>query len=487
MYAARGFRTLEEALFGCLTTEEIRGLGGALDVDLPPRKQEMVAAILTHMGDAYVGSLWARLTDIEKSAVSEAAHSPDGCHHDDRFRAKYGQYAPFGNGGRKGRAAKLELFFFGPDRRMPDDLVARMKRIAPPPPPIEMRTLEAVPTTTPRTHWERTGAKGRSEQVTVGVPVVVREMEVAAQRNLKAVLKLVERGQIAVSDRTSRPTAATTRRIAAVLEGGDFYATPGSQKSDDDDDDREGPIQAFAWPLLLQAAGFARNQGTHVALTRKGLSAREAATPDALRQLWNAWMKWKIFDEYSRVESVKGQKGAMSAVAPRRDAVADGLAECPVGRWVAVGEFWRFLRADELDFTVSRNDWRLYICDRQYGSLGDTGRGNWSILQGRYVLALLFEYAATLGMIDVAYGPAEGGRFDYRDMWGTDDLSFLSRYDGLSAFRLTPLGAFCLGTTDEHPGAGSGAFPSEYDALVLVPPRGQSSEHAETTPGDDRP
>ncbi|OGA37331.1 MAG: hypothetical protein A3G24_13475 [Betaproteobacteria bacterium RIFCSPLOWO2_12_FULL_62_13] len=30
-------------------------------------------------------------------------------------------------------------------------------------------------------------------------------------------------------------------------------------------------------------------------------------------------------------------------------------------------------------------------------------------------------------------------------MWGTDDLVFLSRYDGMSAFRLTPLGAYVLG------------------------------------------
>jgi hypothetical protein len=31
------------------------------------------------------------------------------------------------------------------------------------------------------------------------------------------------------------------------------------------------------------------------------------------------------------------------------------------------------------------------------------------------------------------------------DLWGADDLSFLSRYDGLQDFRLTPLGAYALG------------------------------------------
>ena len=34
-------------------------------------------------------------------------------------------------------------------------------------------------------------------------------------------------------------------------------------------------------------------------------------------------------------------------------------------------------------------------------------------------------------------------------MWGTDDLAFLSRYDGLSCIRLTRLGAFALGLVDD--------------------------------------
>ena len=81
------------------------------------------------------------------------------------------------------------------------------------------------------------------------------------------------------------------------------------------------------------------------------------------------------------------------------------------------------------------------------GDLINTNDGSdgWNILQERYISAVLFEYAATLGMVDVAYFDPAGARDDYGDMWGTDDLSFLSRYDGLSDFRLTPLGAYVLG------------------------------------------
>ena len=86
----------------------------------------------------------------------------------------------------------------------------------------------------------------------------------------------------------------------------------------------------------------------------------------------------------------------------------------------------------------------------EYGSLGYDGYGGWNILQARYALCLLFEYAATLGIVDVAYVPPAGARPDFHDMSGTDDLEYLSRYDGLTFIRLTPLGAYILGCAESY-------------------------------------
>jgi hypothetical protein len=99
---------------------------------------------------------------------------------------------------------------------------------------------------------------------------------------------------------------------------------------------------------------------------------------------------------------------------------------------------------------ATRDAWALYICDQQYGSLGYEGGARF--LSERYLLSLLLEYAATLGMIDIALIPPAGARRDFRRLWGTDELPFFSRYDGLMYFRLTPLGAYCLDVeTDYHP------------------------------------
>ena len=88
--------------------------------------------------------------------------------------------------------------------------------------------------------------------------------------------------------------------------------------------------------------------------------------------------------------------------------------------------------------------WRLYIADSYYGSLGHAGPRAWDVIEGRYALCVLLEYAATVGLIDVAYTDPRGARDDYRALWGADQLSCLSRYDGLLAVRINELGAAVL-------------------------------------------
>jgi hypothetical protein len=81
------------------------------------------------------------------------------------------------------------------------------------------------------------------------------------------------------------------------------------------------------------------------------------------------------------------------------------------------------------------------------------------------MMAFLFEYAATMGLVDVAYIHPSGARSDYGRIGGIDDLDCLSRYDGLLYMRVNGLGAWCLGLTQEY-------TPSpleEREALKVLP------------------
>lgn len=157
------------------------------------------------------------------------------------------------------------------------------------------------------------------------------------------------------------------------------------------------------------------------------------------------------------------------------------MADCPAGKWLDVNEFFRYMRASGYDFEVTREPWDLYITDANYGSLGHSGYHDWEIMQGRYLLCLLFEYAATLGMIDIAYVPPAGVRPDYGNIWGTDDLEFFSRYDGLRYFRLTALGAYCLGITDKYSPA-----PMEVRPVLRVLPNLEITAIGEKLPAADQ-
>jgi hypothetical protein len=436
--------SVEEAL-GELRVEELKKLAALISTPVPARKGELVALLARQLEGDRLRGLWERLGELERAAVAEAVHGPERRFHAARFRAKYGRDPDWGSLSRYevGTAASLLRLFVHRSGFIPADLCDRLGAFVPPPRDASIAS-DAEPPAALERQVERFNFETRQRECwTETIPLAVHETERAAQYDLLAVLRLIEAGKVAVSAKTRRPAASAIRALAGVLDGGDFYA-----------DEQVGPIKAFAWPLLVQAGGLADLAGSRLRLTMAGREALAEPPAPTLRRAWERWCATRMLDELSRVEHIKGQSGkgrrGLTAVGVRRDAVADALAECPVGRWVAVDELFRYMRASGHDFEVTRDAWGLYLCEPHYGSLGYDGYGGWNILQARYALCLLFEYAATLGLIDVACAPPAGAREDFRNLWGADDLPFLSRYDGLALVQLTPLGAYCLGVDDDY-------------------------------------
>lgn len=403
------------------------------------RKDDLVARIAESMLGPAAKAIWSGLDEMQQAAVSEAVHHPAGEYSARRFEATYGSLPAFRIGGKKvsaydrGGPSALCLFIHYSDGvrgyLVPADLREHLKNFVPLPKTLSLRSAESLP--------EEDG-------------LIVRLTEREALQEVMVMLRTIEQEKIQVSDKTALPGAATLRILDEKLVGGDFY--PVIEKKDKWDQ-QIGPIKAFAWPLLLQVGGLAQRSGTRLALVPAGVKALSAQPADILRGLWRKWSKTTAFDEFSRVDEIKGQGGkgrVMTAVSPRRAVIAEALGEVPVGRWVEFDDFSRFMRATDRLFEVAHDLWRLYIVDREYGSLGYEGSGGWNVLQERYMATLLFEYAATLGIVDLAYVDPARARNDFRGMWGADELAFLSRYDGLRHFRLTPLGAYVLGLADSY-------------------------------------
>ena len=343
------------------------------------------------------------------------------------------------------KTSTLGLFLYGDV--MPEELKQRLKRFVPPPVEVKLKSSSEIPSTIEQ-RWQEFNYDTRKRIQRVQEITLEQGLrERGATQELLAVLRLIDLGKVSVSDKTRLPSAATLKAITALFPGGDYYTD--IQKKDNPPAYQEiGSLRAFGWVMLLQAGGLADNSAKKLKLTKAGQKALSNTPEQTLKSLWKKWLKTKILDEFRRINAIKGQTGkgqrSMTAVGGRRETIAMALGDCPLNQWVEVDEFFRYLQGSNYELEVTRNPWNLYICEPQYGSLGYEGFHNWSMLQGRYVLCLLFEYAATLGMVDVAYISPVAARDDYRDNWGVDDLEFLSRYDGLIYFRLTPLGAYCL-------------------------------------------
>ena len=413
----------------------------------PTSKTEIIALIEEHLEGNKLRSLWKKLDSLQQAAVAEIVHSPDSEFDVFRFRAKYGQLPDFGSGyfrrSDKGTISALGLFLYS--LVIPLELKKRLQCFVPRPTVKNIKLSSELPSTIEQ-HWKEFDEDAAKDiEYTKTIPLEQGLRERSAFQELLVVLRLIDVGKVTVSEKTRLPSAATLKTLTSVLEGGDYY-TDIHKKENPPTYDEIGSIRAFGWAMLVQAGGLAKLSGKKLQLTKAGQKALSAPPEKTLKTLWQKWLKTKLLDEFRRINTIKGQTKhrTMTAVPKRREILTKALAECPVNQWINLDEFFGYMKLENYEFKITHYEWNLYISEPGYGSLGETGYDNWTILQGRYILCFLFEYAATLGMVDVAYISPVAARDDYYKNWGADDLEFLSRYDGLMYFRLTPLGAYCL-------------------------------------------
>ena len=394
--------------------------------------------------------LFKTLNDLQQKAVAEAVFHSSNEFDDGRFAAKYGANVNFG--GKKDYydidPTLLCLFIYSDEygKFIPQDLAAKIKPFVPQPRGFFLRTVNELPEnlTIKFPDWQK--------KTPEKIHLIVRETENAALQDFWAVLRVVEEKKITVSDKTFYPAAKSIEEMTAVLRDGDFYEIVENKNRYP----QIGAIKGFAWAMILQASKLTNVSAKKLALSNEGRKALNKPAHEIIKSLLQSWRKTTVLDEFNRIDEIKGQKHKgrtnLTGIKPRRESVLDSFQLCPVGEWISIEEFFRCVRLN-FDFTVARDDWNLYISESGYGSLGYEYGANfdkWYVFQARYILAVLFEYAATLGLIDVAYIPPFGARQDYGELWGTDDLDFLSRYDGLKFIRINNLGAFCFDLAENY-------------------------------------
>lgn len=428
--------TLREML-DTLTVDRLKPLAAFCVKPVPTRKGELIEAInTTFHSPRRLRELWDKLDTLSHQAVAVAlAHN--NRFDEEGFRAHH-ERTPWDTGEEKEKpwgyqraVVPVDVFIY--DQRIPADIAPLLQPLAP---PVEKFDLPGSASLPPG-------------------PWLVAETEAAALHDLTATLSLIAEGKAASTPKTGRPTTATVTKLSERLLTGEFLPVDKKQPSPE-------PLRAFGWLILAQAARLVKTTASKFELTPKGQKMLAQPAIGHLQDILAKWRHANEFDELSRISALRGQNSRrthLTRPAERKNAVLDALAQCPLGQWIEIEDFFRAVRAWQCNFEVQNDYYEygmggLYVGESwEYGYL--TGYGHdtaWRATQAQYILVCLWEYLGTLGAVDVAYQHPEAAQFEIDYLSEIDGGLYFSPYVGLKYFRLNPLGAYLLGLADDYAG-----------------------------------
>lgn len=446
--------SLEQSLHR-LTIDELKWYVALLPGKAPTRKGELVAMLTNALTDPeQVRQFWLALDSRQQEMIADVVHTRDGLYYPDQMQSKYpGVRMPTGpqpyynsflrNTKKKEATAFDLLFLYSPEvgHHIPREVAALLHTLTVPPPPSQIRSSEQPPIVeTPPGQMDRS------------IEVILLDTQGAVFHDLAATLSTIHEGKISVSATTKLPALTSVRVLRERLLIGDYFAGVEYERAED-------AMRPLALVMLVQAVGWAAPagaKGAKLELTTSGQALLgKPLQADHVRKAWERWLKSDLLDELSRVRSIKGQQSKdarLTRPAQRREKMVAVLKYCPVGRWVEFDEFLRYMRAEGQLPDIERNvPTALYVGSTfEYGWLGFMGVRYWDVVTGSYLRAAIWEYAATLGLVDIAYTRPEESPHDFGGIYGLDKYEYLSRYDGLLALRLTPLGAYVLGLAESY-------------------------------------
>lgn len=402
--------------------------------------------------------LWERLRPDEQEAVRLALYN-GGCLDLSMYEALHGELpekAFTGLYGYRRKPRYLKLFFLT-GWELPDEYLTPLREWVAPPEAHRPQIMPGLPE-------KITGDQGPAE-------VRLVETEQAAWHDLAAVLRLAGEGKVRVSDTSRLPTATVVRQLQRELVLLDYYGINDLTRAAE-------TIRPVGLILAIQAAGWAEAEGSLLRLTDAGKAWLDQPDGAGLRRAVQAWNESAMLDEVYRLSHLRGLTNpnlTLTQPESRRNAILSTMREYPAGEWIAIEDFFRTLKLSGHAFQMEL-DQVTSLQVHGYGLLDNASPHTyWRAVQGPYILAVLMEYLATFGMIDFACVPAAASPYQLAGLKGYAKRP-LTRYDGLAALRITPLGDWILrGHGDYVRGTVSGQPLISWDDRGLIQLQGSSA------------
>lgn len=416
----------------------------------PNRKADMIRKLHTTLTSVEnIKLIWSCLTEVQKLFLQEAVHNHHGYIDPFIFKEKYQLTAPSTKGDRYSHLGEkkeqlLAPFFYpeyryGSPVRIPDDLLKSLKPLIPHPPAF---TIDI--------------ASFSDEDI------ILFESSQHTESELNTLINAIKDKSLTVSPKTGMPSKALLKKLSNQLN--ELYS--------EEFETSLGNIKSFGWVQILKSASWIKESNGQLNVNVKTATPQQKNS-DTIKQLFWDWQQNHQFDEFSRINAIKGQKGKgkeyFTTPESRRKACTETLKACPVGEWVSFTDFMRLMAAEGHYYLITEDSSFLYIGHAHYGRIYQE-----ESLTNVYTRCLMMEYFTTLGMIDIAYLDPNAASDEYFNNIGHFDLDYLSIYDGLQYLRLTQLGAHILGLTESYSEAPSAETPilllSKLRIQYLQPP-----------------
>lgn len=383
------------------------------------------------------------LLPLERLAIAEAIYNTDGYILPDHIHSKYGQTLIFKKSDlpaqdRKNPAKtpRIKLFLY---KRypIPEDVVKALKVFVPRPKPSVLVVQSKPSDHNPHIEGER-GA----------LQIFTAQKQVLG--DLISIMTLIRQENLAIGV-SEAPTVALTQKISTMLSEPDYFADLTANKNT-----KYKGMRSFAWIIILKGAKLIDTHDEVVTLTKAGeelLTTELATTPSAktIKKIFESFWRNTRFDEITRIDTlVDAKKGSwdkteFSSMSARRRTILETLCTCSTDTWIQVKDFLTYLRCERPRFTAIDRAGQMRLGEKKVAVAHMTD--HWFPLEGTYVKCLLMEYLATLGLIEVNYSLPVFCDNEHN----IHKCQFISSYDGLFEFKITPLGAYCFGMTAEEP------------------------------------
>lgn len=294
----------------------------------------------------------------------------------------------------------------------------------------------------------------------------IHEREVQAQIEITRVFDALRGKKLWQPSGWKDTPERTLDRFTDTLEGADFT---------------QQRLRARAWPRLLTLLPMVQPVSKVSFGLTEDAERLKAWTPrQLLRLVFDAWLLHREFDELESLVRVSGREeiadlARLTDVTLRRLAAVAAFRLLPLGRWVDVARWLEHAYALDMlpqvapDMVIWGYDPGRWMA---YRLPPDDHRGPLYRLSAPYMLVILLEVMASLGVVDVAWLRGGLGIFRKHDMINYPDIRRAQPYDRVTHVRLTALGAWLLdpyngvAETSGETGGGAGDLDALADLLI---------------------